>query len=196
MPTPDPYARTVRLLVSLQNANWCLANGGPLPPLRAGTTAELVLSPLDLANEDDRKRLTAERTVPLLPSGTTLWARVKRDTIGAALAKQRAELTLRLGQKALFVGFSLQEELGLLIRAGKDAMLRDCQCSIPALAVQPRSVNEAYTRISTAFEPSRRSHSGNVFRHVFFDRNEVLHPLDELRLARECELQTSQDLFA
>jgi hypothetical protein len=80
-------------------------------------------------------------------------------------------------------------ELQLRIRTGKDATLVDCECEIPAINATAKSVNEAYTRISTNFEPSRRSHTGNVFNCVFSESPEGLRPLYQLRTQTESSLE-------
>ena len=81
-----------------------------------------------------------------------------------------------------FVSFNITQKLTVLLRAGKHAKLGDCLCEIPSLKISADSVNEAYSKISAAFEPTRRSHSGNVFRCVFMERPDgLLEPLENQR---------------
>ena len=87
----------------------------------------------------------------------------------------------------LFVPFTLSADLALIIRTGKSAALKECLCHIPSLQAQAGSINETYTKISVAFEPSRRAHTGNAFRCVFYEKDKTLFPLDDLRLKRESD---------
>lgn len=164
----------------------------PLPKLGPNTTAELVLSAYDISDPKELADLTSERPVPLLPKGTTLWARVKEDHVPAPLSKHRARKTIWPVEPGLFVSFTLIADLALLIRTGKSAALKECRCHIPSLEAQAGSINEAYTKISVAFEPSRRAHTGSAFRCVFYEKGETLHPLGDLRLERESEPEPEQ----
>jgi hypothetical protein len=181
----EKTARTVRLNVVLDDGRCTLATGTPLPKLKKGASAELVVYALDLLDENERKKLVSERNIPFLPAGTTLWARVKEDDIPRNLLPHRKEMTVYPVVPDHFVAFVLEEDLQLKLRAAKGAVLVDCKCGIPSLNLEAKSVNEAYTRISIAFEPSRRSHTGNAFTCVFIEKENRLHPLENLRMAKE-----------
>jgi len=196
MHVPDPFASTIRLFVKITDGQLKLRNGQPLPKLKPETNAELILSNSDILDPRERARLTKERSVAFMPAGTQLWARVNKDEVPQPLAAQRVEQKVWPGEPGLFVAFTLKAELLLLIRGGKNSILRECPCQIPALQTEAASVNEAYTKISIAFQPSRRSHSGNVFRYVFYECAGFLRPLNELRFAKESEPESPQeDLF-
>ena len=87
--------------------------------------------------------------------------------------------------KGFGVEFELRNDLYLRVRSSKSSLLVECDCRIPSLMFDAQSVSEAYARISTEFEPSRRSHTGNVFNCVFIDQDFGLAPLAELRLKLE-----------
>lgn len=196
MKIPDPFSQTVRLFVAITDGQIKLRDGQSLPKLKPETHAELVLSSFDIVDLKERAHLTSERTVSFFPAGTLLWARVNNDELPKALAAFRVEHKIWPVEPGLFVSFSLSKELLLVLRAGKTAILRECPCEIPCLQMEADSVNEAYTKTSTAFEPSRRSHSGNVFRCVFYESAGFLRPLNELRLLKESEPEPKQeDLF-
>ncbi len=55
----------------------------------------------------------------------------------------------------------------------------------------PASVNQAYTLISTHFEPQRRSHTGNIFNCVYY-REEPLNTWQSLRHLRD-QLQADHE---
>ncbi len=183
----EKTARTVRFSVILDDGRCSLASGNALPKLKKGASAELVIYASDLLDEGERNQLISERNISFLPSGTTLWAWVKEDEIPANLSPHRKKLTIYPVVPGTFVALVLEDNLQLKVRASKGAVLVDCKCRIPALNADVKSVNEAYTRISVAFEPSRRSHSGNVFNCVYFESKDGLRPLGDLRMAKEVE---------
>jgi len=74
----------------------------------------------------------------------------------------------------------LKQDLRLVAK-NKKPSLSPCICFIPALQQQVESVNEAYTKISLAFEPKRRSNAGNVFLVVFVEQDAYVVSLDTLR---------------
>lgn len=184
---PEKTARTVRISVILDDGKCVLATGTPLPKLKKGASAELVVYASDLLDENERNQLISERNISFLPSGTTLWARVKEDEISTNLSSHRKKLTIYPVVPDTFVALLLEDDLQLKLRAAKGAVLVDCKCSIPSLKAEAKSVNEAYTRISVAFEPSRRAHTGNVFNCVYFESKEGLRQLGDLRMAKELE---------
>lgn len=185
---PDKFARTVRLLVKITDGNVTLADGKPLPKIKADARGELVLfSVYSLTDENERAFYAAESEVPILNKGESLWARVNNDPIEKSLEKWRITRRTGKGESAHFVQFILETDLGLILRPGKSSVLTGCNCSIPALDVDAFSVNEAYTRISMAFEPKRRSHTGNVFQCVFVEKDETLVALEDLRMKAETQ---------
>lgn len=183
---PDKFARTVRLLVKITDGKVTLADGKPLPKIKNDACGELVIfSAYSIEDNGDREKLTREVKGLFLPTASSLWVRVNDDLIDNALGKFRTKRKLLSGESAHVVEINLLEDLYLLFRAGKNPTLMGAKCSIPSLDVEAASVNEAYTKISTAFEPSRRSHTGNVFNCVFAAKDEILTPLNELRLLME-----------
>lgn len=182
MSASESYASSIRLAVRIRDGQVVLADGTPIPALHKDALAELIVDAFSLANDEDRRRLTREAAHEILPRGTLLWARVKLDEIPSALR------VFRESKKALnhsahdFVQFVAEEPIRLIASEGNLPVLAECKCRIPALPhVGCSSVNEAYTRISEQFEPSRRSHTGNVFACVFVEDAGLLRPLSKLR---------------
>ena len=161
-----------------------LADGTPLPKIKKGASAELVVHGADLLEVRQRGVLIGERYSLFLPRGTRLWARVKEDDLAENLRPFRIEMKAYRGVPKWVVAFDLQEDLTMTLRVAVGAVLADCKCRIPALGFEAKSVHEAYTRLSTAFEPSRRYHTGNVFTCVFVASKDGLRPMAEARLAR------------
>jgi hypothetical protein len=123
-----------------------------------------------------------ERRVEFLSSGTSVWARVKEDKIPEELKRFGEHLNAWPNTPGFFVAISLAAPVSLVIRGDGRAALDDCACKIPSLPGKDcSSINEAYTRVSESFEPSRRSHTGNIFNCVFYESGNHLHPLRKLR---------------
>jgi len=184
---PEKTDRTIRLSVVLNEGACTFADGTALPKIKKGATVELVVRAADLLDDNQRAALLRERVVLFLPNSTRLWARVKEDDILEKLRRFRVQMTIYPVVPTLVVAFDLRQDLSLILRAAKGAVLADCKCHIPALEFEAKSVNEACARISTAFEPSRRSHTGNVFNGVFVEGKDDLRPLADLRTAKEAE---------
>ena len=186
---PDRFSRTVRLPVRFKAGRWLLPDGAPLPELREGTCAELILPAYALSEAGQRARWTADRRHTLFPAETSLWAGVRGrhgESIAAAGCVGKMAWP---GQRISVVEVRLRKALELIVRPGKRGLLDDCPCWIPALGVEARSVNEAYSLISRAYETHRRSHSGNVFHRVFFADGEHLRPLESRRIGVESDDQ-------
>ncbi|HEY9692442.1 MAG TPA: Shedu immune nuclease family protein [Oculatellaceae cyanobacterium] len=81
-------------------------------------------------------------------------------------------------QEGKYILISLKEDLELNIETGK---LHRCSCYIPALDTTAQSINHAATLISEAFETHRKSHTKDVFRDVFFQKNNLWKPLQKWR---------------
>lgn len=192
---PDKFARTVRLGVRIAKGEVRLADGRELPAIRDGAWGELVVLAESVANEEVRKTLTSERRVIFLPAKTVLWAKVREEDIPANLMKFREPRQSWPGEPGLFVAFILGQDLRIILRGCKAALLDDCNCDIPALERSVASVNHAYTALSTAFEPTRRSHTGNVFLKVFVEHEKWLRPLNDLRMQIEANPPSEPGLF-
>ncbi|MDR1011564.1 MAG: hypothetical protein LBM04_10675 [Opitutaceae bacterium] len=181
MNASNSNGRYYHLPVVYRDGKLSAADGRKLPPLKDSTWGELVI-PLDslTGTEAGRRYLSGDERALYIPQ-KCLWAFVSTRKTPEHLIKFVEQKNTRNGV-FLFVRFVLKKELKLA-GSGRTARLMECDCEIPALQKKAaKSVNEAYTRISEAFEPARRSHTGNVFDKVFFESaNNVLFPLRELR---------------
>ena len=176
------FAPTAKLSVRITHGVRTLRDGNPLPELKPGVEAELYLSPSDVIDDTARGLLLAERTVGFLSAGTSLWARVKSDEIPDGLRRYRAHKNAWPRQRGAFVQMQLASSVRLMIRGDGRTSLTDCVCGIVGLpTLECSSINEAYTRVSESFEPSRRSNTGNIFNCVFYEEGVSLHPLRKLR---------------
>src|SRR5690606_35504250 len=98
-------------------------------------------------------------------------------------------------ESAYLVPFHLLEPLPLAFHGTKVAELGSCHCRLEGVEVDEPivSINHAYTRLSERFESRRRSHSGNVFKKVFFADGDFLLPLKVLRDLHKAEIE--KELF-
>jgi len=184
-PIPDKFASTARLPVKLTDGVWTLFDGTALPKMKADTIAELLISPWNIIDKAERERLLKEHDVEFLAAGASVWARVKENGVPSILTLDFKTKRVWPNGSGNFVEIKLVSAVGLVIRGDGRASLTDCTCGIPALPEQEcASINEAYTRISEAFEPSRRSHTGNIFNCVFYANGNLLYPLRHLRDAK------------
>jgi eukaryotic-like serine/threonine-protein kinase len=118
----------------------------------------------------------------ILPSGALLAALISlRDVDKLPDQPQRfLQGAERFKQRAL-VPFTILEPLILAHTGSRRPALRPCPCAVDALQAKAESVNHAYTLITQAFQPTRRSKVGNVFREVVVKRHDDWMPLEDLR---------------
>jgi hypothetical protein len=185
MMKPVSFARTVKLIIQLTNGQVKMADGSKLPALEEGTNGELIVPAMAISDFKVRETLTSQRKVPFLPVNTVLWAKIRPENIPDDLQRYCIGKYNMSGEMGQFVSFVLIDNLQISLRGSKSALLRDCECNIPALDRKAKSVNHAYTLISTAFELDRRSHTGNVFQEVCVERDNRLLALDKLRMQIE-----------
>lgn len=178
---PDPLKRMVHLPVKLVEGGWKLIDGKPLPEIKNGTVGDLVIPSYSVCDDGIRQFWLAEKTVVLCKRDAQLWVRVSLKQVPKDLLPLCVEKKYPVGYPCRFVLIRLTQDLMLILKPDRKAALNDCQCSIPALKADAGSINEAYTKISTAFEPGRRSHTGNVFDCVYFEGKQGLRSLDDLR---------------
>ena len=179
---PDKFAQTARLSVKINNGVCTLTDGRPLPAMKTDAYGELAVSPWDIIDDFERDRLLKENTVLFLPAETSIWARVKADDIPSELKLCRHSKQAWPKNPGSFVEIQMASPVSLVVRGDGRAALGECNCRIPALPDHEcASINEAYTRISEAFEPTRRSHTGNIFNCVFHETGTSLFPLRKLR---------------
>ncbi len=167
MVIPDPFARTVRVPVKFVQGIPQPFYGGPWPKIEEGTVGDLIVPAWAFEKPQDAFLLSAPLTAPILPKGTELLVGLNPSAHSNELLRLEPELRIF----AHFTGFAevrLEEELRLTLRGTKKASLESCRCWIPALKRTVNSLNEAYTQLSVYYEPHRRSHTGNAFRHFFF----------------------------
>jgi hypothetical protein len=144
----------------------------PLPAFSEGASFEILINPIYVADKSRLFESEDERVVPFLPKGTKLLAQVNAEKVPQELKGFLHKSPSHIDNCAL-VEITLDSDLDIRLRTGREATLMDVGCSSPFLEGREDppiavSINHAYTLISTYFEPHRKSHSGNVFDKVFY----------------------------
>jgi hypothetical protein len=189
---PDPYKKTLRIPVRLMDGNFQLFHGGPLPKIKTGAIADLVIESHFFEDSADVNRLEVHKTITIWEKDTMLMARLStnycEDTQGLI---ENIKMHPEVGYPIAFAPIRLKEDLVLNLVSGKPARLNDCLCSLPSINnLEAVSVNHAFTLASRHYETRRRSFGGNVFNCVYFQTNEVWQPLKDLRLKHELEFES------
>lgn len=189
---PDPYKKTLRIPVRLNDGHFQLFHGGVLPKIKVGALADLVIESFYFENPADVARMEVQKTIPILPKDATLMARISTDycehTHGLITD---IKVFPPMGYPVAFVPIRLKAPLNLTLVYGKSAHLHDSPCILPLIGnLEARSVNHAFTLASRHYETRRRSNGGNVFLSVYFEDGKVWRPLKDLRLKHQVEFET------
>lgn len=186
--TPDPFQAKVKLTVRAKNGQLELLEGVPFPILQEGTVGDLTVRASAFGNDPIVAWLRYDGEVEILPAGKRLLVGINpKDTPGELTNKH---FMLNDSQRNIsenppwmhYVEVVLGQSLVLFLHGTDKPTLADCHCAIPALKQEAASVNQAYSLVSTAFEPTRRAHTGNVFERVFYQNEDGFWvPLDHLR---------------
>lgn len=191
---PDKFAKTVRIPVRVSKGNVTFFYGGSLPIMEDNIIGDLVVPAYAIKDPEILKKLSQETIKNVLPSGTILLVEFHPkdfDNLDANTEHHFRETFRRYLQKdsenAFFQirgGYSeviLKEPLRVFTRGTKFPVLAPCICDIPFLKIEARSLNHAYTLMSQVFEPSRMTHTGNVFKRVYFkDSDGRWYPLNRI----------------
>ncbi len=185
IPKPKEQTIVIPVLVKKNGQLTLLHDDGELPPFLRDIVGELRV-PAYALPEEWAQLFSAQAVIQLLPAEKELWVEVKTESLAERFWEHREKGNIREGVGKYFVKVILKEPLCLLWRSTKKATLLPCRCYIPALNEYADSLNEAYYRISVAFEPRRRSHTGNVFQLCYCDEK-GLCSLDMLRGVKQAE---------
>ena len=157
--------------------------GGALPKMH-GTIGDLVVPERSISDQREVCRLQQSHVVPFLDSGSLVMLAVDGTNTPAEL-KQHLKEAITLGmKKSHAVELTLNKiPLRLRLRGTKPATLEGVPCWIPSLQIEAKSLNHAYRLVSERFEPSRISHSGNLFELGYFKSGDTWITLGDLRNA-------------
>lgn len=189
---PDPYKKTLRIPVRLNDGQFQLFHSGTLPKIKVGAIADLVIESHYFEDPADVARMEVAKTITLLLKGSILMARLSKDYCKSTEGLiDDFKIFPKLGYPIAFAPIQLEEDLDLTLVFGKSAHLNDCPCILPTINnLEARSVNHALTLASRHFEIRRRSNGGNVFLSVYFEDGKVWRPLKDLRFKYEAQFET------
>lgn len=191
----DKYAKTVVIPVSIKDGRIEYYGGGEMPALNDVTLADLIVPAHTFKDQSRLKEFTEEKTELILKSGTQLLVQISTGSfnkldkqylvhleyVNDTYVKNTAGIA-----GARFVEIELSDDLKITLRGTKRATLSRCKCKIPILNnVDAKSLNHAYTLISQEFEAHRISHSGNVFKDIYYKKDDKWLPIDSFRDALE-----------
>lgn len=164
--------RSVRLPFRWKNGHLQKLDGSAFPELREGAVGDVVVSLAMLLKESDRERLSETILVPLAAKGETLCLGLSLESVPlkfhkAVFRDQEPVIDPTVG----LVPVLLESALSLLISPGHAGRLSGGACKVPALGISARSPNHALTLLSTEFELTRISHTGNVFTQGYLRRD-------------------------
>jgi hypothetical protein len=184
----DADAKTIRLPVRFIEGRFInQITGVAITEIKHETPCEIIVNANKITDDDLLIVLGNETDVDLVKEGTVLLAQVGRKDIPSNM-RQFAVSPDGMSSKydAEYVEIELREPLVMKFRGSKQPQLKDCECYIRSIDQIAKSINHAYSLISTAFEPKRRSHTGNVFQKVFYSyetrsQRQGWHVLNRLR---------------
>mgnify|MGYP000285246194 CR=1 FL=1 len=196
LPT-DKYAKTVVIPVSIKNGNVEYRGEGNMPEMPDDTFAELIVPAYAIKDQRLLNELSKEKKEKILNRGTRLLVQiaVRRENSLDKHFSHHFEYTRETFQPLKdirglidpeFVEIELLDDLIITLRGTKKATLNRCYCTIPVLDnIEAYSLNHAYTLISQEFEKHRISHSGNVFKDIYYNDKDMWLPIANLRDALE-----------
>lgn len=181
---PDPALRTVKLTVVVRSGRLELESPLQGTALKDGCHGELELPAFAILDERTLHYLTEERVIPFLRKKSLLLYRIRGLIEHRGFTKPRSQ---QRGGPFSYAVIVPQEVVLLRLQGTKLPGLEQVPCEVPALGdVRADSINHACTLLSEKFEPSRISHTANVFHNVFVeDPRRDLVSLDRLRGDRE-----------
>lgn len=196
----DRGASTIQLRVKVDSKGGLKVLGHrSLPKLKEDAIIELRISTYSLLRESDVDEWLKETQVQLFPKGEELRVRISAKDVPEGLSQHVIEEPLISGPSHTVVAVALRAPLTMTTRPSGYAALDPVKCYVPSLKSSAESLNEAYTVVSSAFEPKRRSHTGNVFQTIFYLDEGWWVPLDAYRtwilLGNEPLRPTQGDLF-
>jgi hypothetical protein len=186
--------KTVRIPLRVVEGEFRPCYGSTMPKLVDGAIVDLVIPEYALSAYDFA-RFRAECTIRLLPRDSVLMIGLRPPgRIPRSLCAQADPSKSKvLSDHRTYASVRLLEDLMLCLRRGKRVFLRQSACEVPALGpgAKAKSLNDAYTLLSQKYETDRMSHTGHVFREVFYwdESQELWRRLDDLRIQKEEEFE-------
>lgn len=179
----EAESQTIRIPVEIREGQLHFRCAVKITDVKDGTWGDLVIDAIAIQDKALRKSLLQESVHCVLPKESTLYFHINSDYTPEGLRDHIKRPSKTPHKYGAYVMATLKTELCLRRRGTKSATLEGCACFIPALNETAASVNHAYTLISQAFEPKRRSHTANAFDKVIYqdEKSNYWHKLENLR---------------
>lgn len=191
----DPTQRVV-VPVTIRGGQIVPFYGGEMPKFREGAVMDLITEEAAFLDPSEMERFNMEDVRKILPTGTEMYAVIARRGQQFHKVAEKIDVFPPPGGDTALIPFKLAEPLRLHLRGTRKAELMSCLCDLGIEGEEfPKSVNQAYSRLSEIYESWRRSHTGNVFTKVYFRLVGInaARPLEDLRIA--CEAEAEKSLF-
>ncbi len=169
----------VKIPIKVKRQHITFPDGSTIPQFYSESLGDLSLPISSIKEVNIVPLLTSTKDISILNAYCQLFAVL--NTVTDVLSSQNSEY-----QAALSRGYGkiiILESLKIRFKGFNVGKLLDCKCTIPALDREAKSINHAFTLLSEEFEKNRLSHTGNVFKNVFYSSSEdnQLKPLGKLR---------------
>jgi hypothetical protein len=162
---PNPLEKTAEIPIITSNGGFHAFPEGLLPPLKEGILCRLIVSTFAFEKAADEARYTNVRKQCVLAKDMIL------------------RIALSFGKEVMV---RLDGELWMRIRGERRPSCENVPCTLIEEKRTAQSLNHAYALASELREKKRRSHTGNIYRSIYFqDSQEHWRPLEDLRASVE-----------
>lgn len=144
------------------------------------TAGDLIIDQSALKSDVWMSFVTNSEKTEVLAKGTTLLVALGPGISDDYQYKFSKEECVAPAIGKSFVPIVLKEPLRITTQ-GLKSFLEPVVCYIQSLNKTAMSVNHAYTLLSEHFEKNRRSHTGSVFKLVYYRSENCWMPLEKLR---------------
>lgn len=180
MPYPfiDKSEKTIRIPVKLNNGKAYLAFDEEieLTGLLPGNCSAEIIMKADLLKDPRLEQLfNLHFSTAMLPKNTKVFCNLRASVPKVSIDDVRMFLNPSTFIKEIFYydnyNFAevvLRDNLELVYRGTKEAQINSCECYIPLLDCNARSLNHAYTLLSQKYQTGRTAHTGNVFENFYY----------------------------
>jgi hypothetical protein len=186
---PDPFSKIVKIPIEIKNGKVEFYFEGSLPEIKEGTLGDLFVPAYAVKNEKIKILLSEERNIPLFKKGTELFVQIQTNVESKDLEEKMADPEeCGVLVKKKFIRIVLDAPLYLILKGTKHPVLSGAKCkAINNKNISGLSLNHIYTLISQLYESERISHTGNVFKKIYYeDKTEkCLFPIERFRRKRE-----------
>ena len=174
--------KKIKIPVKIENGRITYLGEDILSKLKNGSKAELQITDNCLNDLKLRSKFLDSEIFTVLEPNQTLLVEMQPKIYSREI-KEYFEYVLSKCNtyKPCFAEVLLLSQLQIEFFRHKKSTFRPCKLNIPFINKEALSLNHAYTLLSERIETHRRSHTGNVFERVFFQKDNSWYPLQVLR---------------